>query len=67
MVGPTSVCEGLDVIRQVNIHALRILHFLENDPNEPHGHKVVPVIETQKEHKQTLSCFLFHADFRPQC
>ena len=48
MTGPTSVCERLDVVRQVNVHALRILHFLEDDPNEPHGHKIVPVTETHK-------------------
>lgn len=48
--GPTSVCERLDVVRQVNVHTLRILHFLEDDPDEPHGHKVVPVTETQREH-----------------
>lgn len=47
-LAPTSVCEGLDVVRQVNVHALRTLHFLEDDPDEPHGHKVVPVTETHK-------------------
>lgn len=46
-MGPTSVCEGLDVVRQVNVHTFCILHFLEDDPNKPHGHKVVPVKETQ--------------------
>lgn len=48
MTGPTSVCEGLDVVRQVNVHTLCILHFLEDDPDEPHGNKIVPVIETNK-------------------
>lgn len=43
MIKLTSVCEGLDVICQVNVHTLCILHFLEDDTNEPHGHKVVPV------------------------
>lgn len=46
---PTSICEGLDVVRQVDVHTLRVLHFLEDDPNEPHGHKVVPVTEKQKQ------------------
>lgn len=63
MVGPTSVCEGLDVICQVNIHTLCILHFLKDDPNEPHGHKVVPVIEPQKRHKYLAHvCFMLISD-----
>lgn len=48
MTGPTSVCKGLDVVCQVNVHTLRILHFFEDDPNEPHGHKVVPVTQPAK-------------------
>lgn len=44
--GPTGVCEGLDVVGQVDVHTLCILHFLEDDPNEPHGHKIIPVAET---------------------
>lgn len=44
----TGVCEGLDVVRQVDIYTLCVLHLLENDPNEPHGHKVVPVAETHQ-------------------
>lgn len=44
---PTGVCERLDVVCQVNVHTFCILHFFEDDPNEPHGHKVIPVSETQ--------------------
>lgn len=66
MTGPTSVCEGLDVVRQVNVHALRILHFLEDDPNEPHGYKVVPVTEAHEnlKKKKRVNSRLFYADFR---
>lgn len=35
-VRPTSVCERLDVIRQVYVHTLCILHLLKDDPNKPH-------------------------------
>lgn len=66
MLGLTGVCEGLDVVRQVDVHTLCVLHFLEDDPDEPHGHKVVPVIETQKRHDETFTSCSFHADFRPQ-
>lgn len=48
-MSPTSVCEGLDVICEVNVDTLSILHFLENDPNEPHGNKVIPVTEFQEQ------------------
>lgn len=44
---PTGVCEGLDVVGQVNVHTFCILHFLEDDANEPHGDKVVPVPQMQ--------------------
>ena len=54
MRGRTSVCEGLDVVRQVDVHTLCILHFLEDDPDEPHGYKVVPVAEKHKGFKLKL-------------
>lgn len=62
--GPTSVCEGLDVKRKVNVDALCILHLLEDDPNKPHGNKVVSVAETQilmvsKRQPVTHDAFLF--------
>lgn len=57
-MSPTSVCEGLDVICKVNVNALSILHFLENDPNEPHGNKVVPVTEVQEQEVKNEELFI---------
>lgn len=56
-ISPTGVCEGLDVICKVNVDALSILHFLENDPNEPHGNKVIPVTQVQEQNINN-SCYV---------
>lgn len=39
----TSICKGLDVVGQVNIHTVRIVQFFEADSNKPHGNKFIPV------------------------
>lgn len=51
MSGPTCICEGLDVKRQVYVHTLCILHLLKDDPDKPHGYKVVPAAETHKKQR----------------
>ena len=44
----TCVCKGLDVVGQVDVYTLGILHFLEYDPDEPHGHKLISVWTTEQ-------------------
>lgn len=39
----TCVCKRLDVVGQVNVDTLCVFHLLEDDSNEPHGHKFIPV------------------------
>lgn len=57
-MSPTGVGERLDVISEVNVYALGILHFLENDPNEPHGNKVVPATEVQEHNIKREQLFI---------